>query len=264
MLSPGKAESDGRALELGHLREVWERGFSTTSSRTTDQSFLKGFRRSGSCQDELSVPRQKGIWFRVLPRSKPSPPRMLRPLGLRFCSAGSENLFRVLEPGEGRIAGWFCGYSRFNKQRNLHRTLVSGSRKSRKSPQEPGRIFEVYIEASTEFIPPYLPDGLSHTLFPQSRALEIAPSVGMMAERTFQGLERVRSLQLPGFRFKSTSGNILSLTSSTSVSYDFKLIEPEDMYVVSYSTEAGVKKNVFVGFQNKFQVSGLQQLQKKE
>lgn len=31
-----------------------------------------------------------------------------------------------------------------------------------------------------------------------------------------------------------------------------------------YSTEAGVKKNVFVGFQNKFQVSGLQQLQKKE
>lgn len=91
------------------------------------------------------------------------------------------------------------GGGRFNKTGNSQTRLGGGSRKTRRSPRPPARIFKVYIEALTGFSHICHPDSLINTLFSQDYVLGTATTVGKVSRTYIPRMrEGVRSLQLPG------------------------------------------------------------------
>ena len=67
-----------------------------------------------------------------------------------------------------------------NKQGELHRRLVMGSRKTSRFPHLLPRLLEVYKEASTRFSHIFSADRLNTTLLSQCCILETIPSVEMV------------------------------------------------------------------------------------
>lgn len=77
----------------------------------------------------------------------------------------------------------------FSKEENLNTRLFLNGRKKNRSLLPPARILRVCMTALTGFRHIFTLHGLN-TLLSQGYAIEIAPSVGMVVEHTFQGQGR--------------------------------------------------------------------------
>lgn len=110
----------------------------------------------------------------------------------------------VTSLGHGLPPFFWVGAS-FYKQTNLHIRFVLGSCKTSRSPHQPTKILEVYIESLSGFSFVYHPDGLNtqyHITVSKLCPLKMAPAMGT-ASGTYIGV-RVR-IQGPAHRSTDAS-----------------------------------------------------------
>lgn len=118
----------------------------------------------------------------------------------------------------------------FYKQTNLHIRFVLGSCKTSRSPHQPTKILEVYIESLSGFSFVYHPDGLNtqyHITVSKLCPLKMAPAMGT-AGRTYIGV-RVR-IQGPAHR-------------STNASPLYDLLQHSPLMISSYNLTCSLFHN---------------------